>query len=100
MIFVPSLVEGREEDTYKSAEHLGEDLRLAGTEPSEVPLVLQWLPGDSRPEGSPESLRDGLGLPFLAAFNTDRRTGQGIEAALFEVLAYARAAHLAVNGCP
>lgn len=95
IVFVPSLVEGRLQDSYESAEHLGEDLRAHGLDPSEVPLVLQWLPGDSRPEVSPAaSLRDRLGLPFRAAFSCDRNSGEGIELALFDLLQRARAAYL------
>jgi hypothetical protein len=91
VVFVPSLVEGYEAGSLESAAHLKEDLNLHGVQPHEIPLVLQWLPGDSRPEVSPESLVDGLDLPFLARFTTDRNTGRGIEAALFEVLEHARA---------
>ncbi|MCO5172072.1 MAG: hypothetical protein M9894_37715 [Planctomycetes bacterium] len=98
IVFVPSLVGGY--DSAQSAEDLKEDLRLHGVRPDELPMVLQWLPGDPRPEVSPESLRPELDLPFLATFTTDRRTGEGIEAALFEVLRLARAAHLEAGGAP
>lgn len=100
IVFVPSLVKGYEAESCESADHLDEDLRLHGVSPDEVPMVLQWLPEGSRPEVSPEALRAELNLPFLATFNTDRRTGDGIAAALFEVLTLARAAHLEGDGAP
>lgn len=100
VVFVPSLVDGYATHTYESAVHLMEDLRAEGADPRSTPMVLQWLPGDSRPEVGPDCLLEGLDLPILGAFSTDRETGSGIEKALFELLGHARAAHLELHGCP
>ncbi|MCA9631007.1 MAG: hypothetical protein KC766_25250, partial [Myxococcales bacterium] len=94
VVFVPSLVAGRENDTLELAEWLATDLEHLGVRPSELPLLLQWLPGDTRPEVSPRALAKRLVLPFRGSFVTDRNTGEAIAAALFEGLRLARRAHL------
>ncbi len=98
VVYVPSLVAGMKELSVESAEDLVEDLESHGLQPQELPIALQWLPGDERPEVAPEEIREELDLPFLGTFTTDRRTGEGIEAALFAVVARAREAFLESGG--